>query len=155
MVEILRGKGSGRRVDARARQLIESNRSTIARIADRLTQGGVSSGQTLRQPPAAPRSRPARPRPAATQPDPYIRISPNGRVVVVDAETSRQMSFLGELRRRDGVERFVLATRANGFFAPLEAEAAEALAPLDGRTLTDGFGEEALAEEIARRLALP
>ncbi|MEO0763465.1 MAG: hypothetical protein AAFZ09_16945, partial [Pseudomonadota bacterium] len=76
------------------------------------------------------------------------------RVVVVDYETSRQMHFLGELRVADGQRRFVLATAANGFFSPVDAEVAAALADLDGAVLGPARDEARLAREIGAQLGI-
>ena len=92
---------------------------------------------------------------AETAPKPYIRVSPNNRVVVVDGETGRQMHFLGELRRLDGRRCFVLATRENRFFSPVEDGIGAVLADLDGREIAgSSAAERELAAEIAQRLGL-
>ena len=87
-----------------------------------------------------------------TEARPYVRISPNNRVVVVDEETGRQMHFVGELRRVEGRRRFALATRENRFFSPVEGGIAAALTDLDGREVAGTMAERALADEIAARL---
>ena len=94
------------------------------------------------------------PQPAPARPQPYVRISANDRVVLADGESGRQLHHLGELRRVDGVRAFVLATAANGFFAPLDAGLAARLAGLDGLRLGAELGEDRLAAEIAARLEL-
>lgn len=145
-----------RREDVAARQLIERNRATIERLADQISGGGYSA---MRHPRPAPQ--PAglsihdlgQP-PAPAGPQPYVRISANDRVVLADGESGRQLHHLGEIRRVGGVRTFVLATAANGFFAPLDAEIAAGLAGLDGLGLTGEIGEERLAAEIATRLEL-
>ena len=153
MVEIA-SKRSGRRAeDVRARALIEKNRDTITRLADQFSGGAYSAARRAAAAPTEPQGSGlivsdlgASPRSAT--PRPYVRISPNRRVVVVDIETSRQMHHLGELRRIDGSLRFVLATKANGFFAPLDADLAERLATLDGVPIGAARSEAALASEI-------
>ncbi len=85
-------------------------------------------------------------------PKPYVRISPNRRVVVVDDTTSRQMHHLGDLRRVDGRMVFVLATSENGFFSPLDDQLSEALASLDGLPLDAVRTEKALGAEIGMLL---
>ena len=74
--------------------------------------------------------------PAAEAPLPYVRISPNDRVVLADQATGRQLEFLGQIRRQNGARRFVLATKANGFFAEMAVETAARLAGLDGAAVT-------------------
>src|SRR5262245_38807303 len=107
-------RGSG--ADA-ARSLIERNRATIERLANQFSSGAYS----------AARARPPEPQPqgliihtlgggtTAEAPSPYVRISPNERVVVADHVSGRQLQFLGQIRRENAVRRFVVATRANGF----------------------------------------
>ena len=155
-MDIVSKRAGPRREDAEARRLIEQNRGTIERLADQLSNGAYSAGKRAQetQPPqpsgvitsdlGAPRRN--------DDPKPYVRISPNRRVVVVDDGTSRQMHHLGELRRVDGRLAFVLATRGNGFFSELAPEIAARLAPLDGAPLGDGRSEASLAGEIGALL---
>ena len=141
---------------AEARQLIERNRATITKLADHLSMGAYSaSKQPVPEPQAQgliihvlDRSRSADP------PSPYVRISPNDRVVLADQASGKQLEFLGQIRRQDGGRRFALAIKANGFFAELAGETASKLAPLDGKELSPAYGEEALAAEIGRLLGL-
>ena len=149
-------RGSTRREDVAARQLIDRNRGTIERLADHLTNGAYSASRQPRPEPqpegliihalGGP--------PPLDKPSPYVRISANDRVVLADAETGRQLAFLGELRRVDGVRRFVLATTANGFFAALDGDMAARLASLDGRALGRDYVEAQLAADIGARLAV-
>lgn len=143
--------------DAKARDLIARNRGTIQRLADQLSNGAYSAAKRAA-------AAPTEPAPAGLimthlggpppndEPRPRVRISPNNRVVVIDEETSRQLYFLGELRRVDGVLQFVLATKANGFFAPLADDLANRLAGLDCTPLGPERSEAALAAELARCL---
>ena len=152
MVEIVSKRSGPRAEDMRAPAERE-NRDTINRLADQFSGGAFSASRRAAEAPAEPResgliildlggSR------KSEMPRPYVRISPNRRVVVVDMETSRQMHHLGELRRVDGFLRFVLATKVNGFFAPVEADIAERLAALDGVPIGADRSEAALASEI-------
>ena len=156
MVEIASGRMGPRREDAAAKQLIERNRATIEKLADHLSNGAYSA------------SRQSRPEPqpegliihvlggAATDeaPRPYVRISPNDRVVLADQATGRQLEFLGQIRRENGARRFVLATRANGFFAELAPEAAAQLATLDGVRLGGDYDDDRLSADIRARLGI-
>ncbi|TVQ53455.1 MAG: hypothetical protein EA355_13350 [Rhodobacteraceae bacterium] len=157
MVEILSRRDGPRREDAAARHAIKSNWGTIEKLADQISQGGYSASKRAARSADAPRAEGkvicdmGAPRPAA-EPAPYVRVSPNRRVVVVDYETGRQMHHLGEIRRRDGEWRFTLATRANGFFAPVDTDVAGKLAALDGAALGADRDEAALAAEIASLL---
>ncbi|HEU0223216.1 MAG TPA: hypothetical protein VFR34_13535 [Paracoccaceae bacterium] len=156
MVDIISKRDGPRREDIEARRLIDENRGTIRALANRLTGGQFAAPKPAKAEPEAKglivhalgAARTIR------DPKPYIRISPNSRVVVADADSGRQMQFLGEIRRMDGVRRFVLATKANGFFAPVEPEIGEALAGLDGVRLGGDYPEERLAAEIGERLGV-
>jgi len=158
MVTVITKRDGPRREDVVAKRLIAENRPTIERLADRLTGGG--DWRERLKPPSPPSeeacaasfvsmsSAPAR----RTEPRPYVRISANGRVVVVDAETSRQTAFLGEIRGGRGDRRFVLATADNGFFAPVEDALREALCACDGTPVPDEDAEDRLAADVARLL---
>ncbi|MEO0819280.1 MAG: hypothetical protein AAF074_02540 [Pseudomonadota bacterium] len=159
MVDIISKRSGPRAEDQRARALIEKNRATITKLADQFSNGAYSASREAAAAPAEPQasglivSDLGAGRKAET-PRPYIRISPNRRVVMVDMETNRQMHHLGEIRRVGGQPCFVLATKENGFFSPLDAALAERLAPLDGAALGRERSEAALAEEIGGLLDL-
>lgn len=151
-MHIISRNAEPRREDAAARRLIDGNRATIERLADQISNGAWSARK-------AAAATPAEPAPdglmihhggaaGAAEPRPYVRVSPNKRVVVVDFETARQMLHLGEIRRVEGRWRFVLATRANGFFAPLDDETAARLAGMDGAPMGAGRDDDALAAEL-------
>jgi hypothetical protein len=154
VTDIISKRSGPRREDEEARRLISQNRGTIERLADQLSNGAYSARKSAPKPAAASglivsdRAAPRR----SDMPKPYVRISPNRRVVVVDETIGRQMHYLGELRRIEGRLVFVLATAANGFFSPLDADLAGALAPLDGLPLDSSRTETALAAEISNLL---
>jgi len=157
MVEIISKSDGPRRQDAEVKRLIEQNRGTITRIADHISGGGYSAGKARRQAPAEPAKRliiHAASSRAAVEAKPSVRVSLNGRVVAVDENSGRQLHHLGDIRSRDGAETFVLATRANQYFSPVEEPIAALLADLDGSSVADGEGEDALAAEIGRRLGM-
>jgi hypothetical protein len=139
-----------------AQQLIERNRATITKIADQLSMGAYSASK---QPVPEPRAQGLiihvldRSRSTDT-PVPYVRISPNDRIVLADQVSGRQLEFLGQIRRHSEGRRFALAIKANGFFSELTGEVAAKLVPLDGKELSVEYGEEALAAEIGRLLGL-
>lgn len=154
MIDIVSKRGGPRPEDERARRLIEANRPTIEKLADRLTNGAWSASRRPKPAPepeglvihtarAAARAEPARP---------FVRVAVNGRVSLVDLDTGRQIHHLGDLRRSDGRERFRLATRENGFFSPVDPEIAAALADLDGHALDGAEAEPRLIEAIGARL---
>jgi precorrin-6B methylase 2 len=156
MANIVSRGSEPRREDVEARRLIDGNRATIERLADQFSNGAYSARK------AAARA-PVEPQPegliihvgggaAAAEPRPYVRVSPNKRVVAVDYETGRQMHHLGEIRRVDGRWRFVLATQANGFFAPLDDALAGKLTAMDGAVMGAGRDDDALSAELGRLL---
>lgn len=142
--------------DVEARQLIERNRATINKLADHLSMGAFSASRRGKQEPQAEGLiiHALGGTPASEAPLPYVRISPNDRVVLADEATGRQLEFLGQVRRQDGARRFVLATRANGFFAELSPESAARLGSLDGKEFGIGYGDEELVADIRDRLQL-
>lgn len=156
MVGIVSKRSWTRREDIAARRLIETNRGLIERLADQISQGAYSASR---------RAAPAEPEPegllihdlgtaraVGSGPRPYVRVSPNRRVVVADLETGRHLHHLGEIRRLDGAWRFVVATPANGFLAPVEPDIAERLAPLDLADLGEHPDDAALARAVAAHL---
>jgi hypothetical protein len=160
MVEIISPRDGPRPQDARLKALIDNNRATITRLADHLTQGGYSANKAAKAAPA-----PAAPErrslhvvggsPAPTrEAHPVVRATINGRVIVVDDNSGRQLHHLGEIRRRGDEIRFVLASAENRFPAPVAAEIAAAIEDLDAAELAPDGGEEALVDEIGRRLGL-
>jgi hypothetical protein len=76
----------------------------------------------------------------------------NGRVIVVDFNSGRQLHHIGEIRGQGPTRRFILATRANRFFAPLEDDLADVLQDLDGAPTSDDAAEEELVQRIDARL---
>ena len=157
MVTIISKTAGAHSGDREMRKVLERDRPTITRIADHLTAGGYSAGRaaaaTRVEPPPA-EARGSRRRPSAEAAQPYVRVSPNGRVVLADLNTAHQLAFLGEVRRREGQDVFILATAINGFQAPLDEAIADRLATLDGTIVPKRGGTRVLSDEIAKRLDL-
>ena len=156
MVEIISKRDGPRREDAAFRRLLSENRATITRLADQFS-GGSYSASKAHKPKPQPKglifhdmstSAPA------GEPLARIRVSLNGRVIMVDENTSRQLHHLGQITARDGEETFMLATSENGFFAPLDEPIATLLADLDNQIVSGVHTEEWLIAEIGRRLDL-
>ncbi len=150
-------KGNGpRREDAAAKHFIESNRSTIDGIARQLTGGRWQGMDKAFAPPAQGAAKPAKSRSAAPRraedAKPYVNISLNGRVVVIDANSGRQMEFLGDIRSAGGTRRFYLATKANGFFEPMGDALSATLAEFDKAPLPDADAEAELERALAARI---
>ena len=158
MVTIISKRDGPRREDAEIKRFLHENRGTIDQMANHLTNG---AWQARRKPGAVPEPE-ARsstrvafatggaPRPA----EPYVRISPNDRVVVMDGATGRQLEFIGEIRGSRKARHFVLATGENGFIAPLDDAARHKLADLDGVGTADEDAEDRLKHDISVRLGL-
>ena len=156
MVDIISKRDGPRREDVAARRVLQENRGTIHKMMDHLT-GGQLKSQAQRTPTPEPEGliihsgrvidsrEPARP---------YVRISVNGRVVVADQETSKQLHFLGEIRGARRSQHFVLATKENGFFALIDNELGTKLADLDGCSITSAFSEDDLIDALTKRLGI-
>jgi hypothetical protein len=162
MVEFFSKSNEPRREDAHLRKVLQDNRATIVGLADQFSRGAYSASRRARAEGAQPQTSPAAgpsvhalsPPAAEAVPRPHVRISANGRVVVMDLGSGRQLHHLGDLRRSGGEERFRLATRENGFFSPLDADVAAGLADLDGRLVGGRQAEADLKTAIAERLAI-
>lgn len=156
MAQIISKRDGPRREDVAARRLIENHRTTIEGIVNQLTGDAGRPGLVPKAPPeGARKARVSLSRAGVrSAPEPYVRISPNGRIVIADLATGRQLEFLGEIRGGAMARRFVLARRENGFFAGLPAGMLDRLADLDGRALPDAAAEQALSLDIARRLSI-
>lgn len=156
MVYIISKRDGPHREEVAAKDFIQKNRTKINALANHLTGG---RWQELRNPTPPPQPQPSgnlwstppgRPREA----EPYVRISLNGRVVIADLASGRQLHFVGELRGT-GQSRFLaLATRENGIFEPLDDGLCKVLADLEGVSVPDEISEERLERMIAGRLGL-
>ncbi|WP_315766791.1 hypothetical protein [Bradyrhizobium sp. SZCCHNR2009] len=157
MVEIISKRDGPRREDVAAKEFIRTNRATIDKIANRLTGG---QWQAMRHPVAAPQPEASGrlwytpPRRASSDVSPYVRISLNGRIVVADLASGRQIHFIGELRGSGHMRRLALATSQNGLFDPLDDQLHAALADLEGLRVPDEASEESLERELAIRLGI-
>lgn len=156
MVEIISKRDGPRREDVQIKRLIEQNRSTIVQLADQISGGGYSASRQPRRQPKADGliihvgASPA----TVTEAKPSIRVTMNGRVISKDQNTGRQLHHIGDVRNRDGNQIFVLATKQNGFFSPVDETIAAALTGLDGAHLTATYSEEQLAADIGAKLGI-
>ncbi|TIL47811.1 hypothetical protein [Mesorhizobium sp.] len=156
MVEIISKRDGPRREDAQVKRLIEQNRSTIVRLADQISGGGYSASRKPRQQPKAEGliihigggTAPV------AEAKPSIQVTMNGRVISKDRNTGRQLHHIGDIRDRGGDQVFVLATKQNGFFSPVDEIVAEALADMDGSRLAATYTEEQLAFDIGAKLGI-
>lgn len=156
MVHIISKREGPYREEVAAKDFIQKNRTRINSVANHLTGG---RWQELRNPapPQAPQpsgklwyTPPGRPREA----EPYVRISLNGRVVIADLASGRQLHFIGELRGQGQLRYFALAIRENGIFDPLDEGLYKVLADLERVSVPDEASEERLEQIIADRLGL-
>jgi hypothetical protein len=157
-LDIISKKSGPRAEDQHARQHLQRNWGTIQKLADTLS-GGKYSADKARKAAAPPQAQgliivdQARPR-LADDPVPYLRISTNGRVVIADVGSGIQMHFLGELRRVNGDVRFIIATKENGFFTPLDDSLTEKIADLANLPVNRSYSEDDLAQDIKTRLQI-
>lgn len=156
MVHIISKREGPYREEAAAKDFIQKNRTRIDAVANHLTGG---RWQELRNPapPQEPQpsgklwyTPPGRPR----EVEPYVRISLNGRVVIADLASGRQLHFVGELRGQGQLRYLALATCENGLFDPLDEELYKVLADLEGVSVPDEVSEGRLEQIIAGRLGL-
>ncbi|RUW87722.1 hypothetical protein EOA13_29500 [Mesorhizobium sp. M7A.F.Ca.US.011.01.1.1] len=157
MVEIISKRDGPRREDVQIKRLIEQNRSTIVQLADQISGGGYSASRQPRQQPKAEGliiHVGVSAATAAEATSPSVRVTMNGRVISKDQNTGRQLHHIGDVRNRDGKQIFVLATKQNGFFSPVDETVAGALAELDGAHLTATYSEDQLAAEIGAKLGI-
>ncbi|MQT14804.1 hypothetical protein [Segnochrobactrum spirostomi] len=156
MVEFFSKSSEPNRDDARMRNILRENRSTIVRLADQFSQGAYSASRAPREAPKAEGLiiHTGTRTPVADIPEPYAKVSLNGRVLVVDGASGRQLDHLGNVLRVVGESHFRLATSANGFFDPIDDDKAEALASLDGCRIDADFPESAFLAEIETRLGI-
>jgi hypothetical protein len=141
-----------RREDARMRHVLSENRETIQQIKKAIS-GSQSSVPTIDSPSLeVTRSFGYRATAGQAVTSPYISLSHNGRVVVVDYETGRQLHHLGDIRGPRRSQRFVLASAKNSYYVPVDERIGNCLIELDGTPVHDKQTEEALKAEIALRL---
>ncbi|WP_439623495.1 hypothetical protein [Shinella sp.] len=156
MVEIFSKQDGPRREDAQVRRLIEQNRGVITKLADHFSGGLYSESK---KPKIGPQAEGLIIHIGGTAPvhapEPKIRVTANGRVIAVDVGTGRQLHHFGDLRSQDGVTMFALATKANGFIAPLDDTMAEALSDMNDVPVGASYGTADLAADIGLRLGIP
>lgn len=154
MVDIFSKREGPRLEDVKAKRLLSENAGTIRKLADQISNGGFSKMRADR---ARRKQEPTpegliihdmKARVSSETPEPYVKVSLNNRVVLVDKSTGRQMQLLGEIRGNFMSKYFVLATKDNGFLSPLEDDMLAALAHLEGADLTGDFTDSDLAQAL-------
>ncbi|TCS65629.1 hypothetical protein EDD52_10345 [Primorskyibacter sedentarius] len=154
MVDIFSKREGPRLEDVKAKRLLSENAGTIRKLADQISNGGFSkmrADQARRKQEPKPEGliiHDMNARVSSETPEPYVKVSLNNRVVLVDKSTGRQMQLLGEIRGNFMSKYFVLATKDNGFLSPLEDDMLAALAHLEGADLTGDFTDSDLAQAL-------
>ena len=160
MVDIFSKRDGPRLEDVKAKRLLSENAGTIRKLADQISNGGFSRMRTEQA------RRREEPKPdgliihdlkASSQtgaPEPYVKVSVNNRVVLVDRNSGRQLQFLGEIRGNFRARSFVMATKENGFFSPVEEDTAAMIGHLNNVAITPDFTESDLAETLENSLGL-
>ncbi|MBB5577383.1 MULTISPECIES: hypothetical protein [Rhizobium] len=155
-MEIFSKRDGPRREDAEIRRLIERNRGVITKLADQISGGRYSESK---KPTTAPQPEGLIIHIGGAAPvhavEPKIRVTTNGRVIAVDVGTGRQLQHFGDIRDRNGMKVFALATKANGFIAPLDDAMTDALSDVNGVLVGPAYGTADLAADIGRRLDIP
>lgn len=159
-MDIFSKRDGPRQEDVRAKRLISENSGTIRRLADQISNGGFTKmRQDQKRRAEEPKpdglmiytmSAPARP----DDPEPYVRVSLNGRVVLADRNSGRQLQLLGEIRGGTASRRLVLATKDNGFISPVGDDLVELLGSYDGSDINAGFTEDDLVLRFEQHLGL-
>lgn len=153
-MDIFSKRDGPRLEDVKAKKLLSDNAGTIRKLADQISNGGFSQMQAdkaRRQ--AEPKAEgliihDLKQRSTDHTPKPYVKISVNNRVVLVDQSTGRQMQLLGEIRGNFLSRKLALATKENGYLAPLPDSMFEALRHLEGVEITEAFTEPDLATAL-------
>jgi len=159
-MDIISKQSGPRQEDRQAKAHVKQNWGTIEKLADQISGGTYSANKERakrknEQPQAAGLifvDQAARP--AVDVPDPYLRISLNGRVVLVDKNSGIQLHFLGQLKRQNGVVRFQIATKENGFITALDPDLEALILDLADRPMDRSYTEDALSRELQSRLGL-
>ncbi len=159
-MDIISKREGPRPEDVRAKRLISENAGTIRKLADQISNGGYSrmqQEQARRNQVPQPEgllihsmAGPAKP----VEPEPYLRVSLNGRVVLADRISGKQLQLLGEFRNRSGARVFVLATEANGFLSPVSEEIRQALCQFDNAAFDPAEPEQQIAQKFGEALGL-
>ncbi|MBL4767566.1 MAG: hypothetical protein JKY94_07600 [Rhodobacteraceae bacterium] len=155
-MDIISKQTGPRREDVQAKQHISRNWGTIEKLADQISNGRYSADKAKKAaPPPQASGKVIIDQAAPAAPDvikPYLRISVNGRVIVADVNSGRQLNFLGQLKRVGGIIRFVIATKENGFFSPVDDETYDMISDLGGKIVNRSFSEKDLELELKARL---
>lgn len=159
-MDIFSKRDGPRQEDVRAKKLLAENSGTIRKLADQISNGGFSRARAEQ---ARRNEKPKldglilhdlKVRSRVDVPEPYVKASLNGRIVLVDKSSGRQLQLLGEVRGNFMTKSFHLATKENGFFSPIDEETGNLIGHLDKVDITPDFTENNLAEVLETLLGL-
>ena len=158
LMDIISKRSGPREEDKHAKAHVRQNWGTIEKLADQISGGSYSANKArvggkkdaslasglIFVDQAA--------RPKADVPEPYLRISLNGRVVLADKSSGIQLHFLGQLKRHNGVVRFQIATKSNGYISPLDTDLQALILDLADKPLDRSYEEADLSRDLKSRL---
>lgn len=159
-MDIFSKRDGPRPEDVKARKLIQENSGAIRRLADTISNGGYTK---MKQDEARRRQKPKpegliihdlKAPSKSDAPEPYVKVSVNNRVLLVDRSNGRQLQMLGDIRGNSFARRFVLATQENGYFSPVDDEIHTAIGALDNVGLSQDFSESDLVNRLTELLGL-
>jgi len=159
-MDIISKRSGPREEDKQAKAHVRQNWGTIERLADQISGGSYSANKARvsgkkDQPEASGLifvDQAARPR--VDVPEPYLRISLNGRVVLADKNSGIQLHFLGQLKRQNGIVRFQIATKENGYISELDPDLEALILDLADKAVDRSYPEEHLCQDLKSRLSL-
>lgn len=161
-MDIFSKRSGPRDEDKQAKDHLRRNWGTIEKLANQISGGSYSTNKAKAASPGRA-AEPAgsgrvfidqsRPR-AADPPQPYLKISQNGRVVMADRNSGLQLHFLGQLKRQNGHVCFIIATAENGYITPLEPTLHARISDLADKVVNRDYSEDDLARDLASRLQL-
>jgi len=159
-MDIFSKRSGPREEDKQGKAHMRQNWGTIEKLADQISGGSYSANKARanakKQGPQASGlifvDQAARP--GVDVPEPYLRISVNGRVVLVDKNSGIQLHFLGQLKRQNGVVRFKIATKENGFISPLDPELEALILDLADKLIDRRYAESDLSSDLKSRLTV-
>ncbi|WP_417205178.1 hypothetical protein [Antarctobacter sp.] len=153
-MDIFSKRDGPRLEDVKAKRLLSENVGTIRKLADQISGGGYSqmrANEARRKEAPKPDGliiHDLKARNRVDVPEPYVKVSLNNRVVLVDKSSGLQLQMLGEIRGNFMSKRFVLCTKENGFFSPVDPETRDLIGHLDQAELTESFSDVDLAAEL-------
>ena len=159
-MDIISKRSGPREEDKHAKENLRRNWGTIEKLADQISGGSYSANKARTAAAAEPQKSglifvDQAARRSTDDAEPYLRISVNGRVVLADRNSGLQLHFLGELKRRNGEVRFVVATAANGYISPLDPDLEERIGGLANQLVDRSYDEDDLFQDLSVRLDLP